>query len=92
MQRLLRGVTACVFTLPLVFAQFDSAAILGTVRDQNGGAISGASITVKNKLTGITATTKTDEKGDYIFPTVKIGVYQRLELRELRPRRQHFRS
>jgi len=76
MQRLLRGVTGCVFTLPLVFAQFDSAAILGTVRDQNGGAVSGASVTVKNKLTGILATTKTDDKGDYIFPSVKIGVYQ----------------
>ena len=62
--------------LPTCWAQFDSAVILGTIRDQRGGVLSGATVTVKNKQTGLTAVAKTDEKGDYLFPTVKIGSYQ----------------
>jgi protocatechuate 3,4-dioxygenase beta subunit len=57
------------------FAQFDTAVVLGTVKDQNGAVLRGANITLKNNATGITATTQTDSNGDYIFPSVKIGTY-----------------
>ncbi len=62
--------------LPTCWAQFDSAVILGTIRDQRGGVLSGATVTAKNKQTGLTVVAKTDEKGDYLFPSVKIGSYQ----------------
>lgn len=58
------------------FAQFDTAAVLGTVKDAKGGAISAAKVTVRNVATGIVNTANTDTQGDYIFPAVKIGTYE----------------
>jgi hypothetical protein len=57
-------------------AQFDTAAVLGTVRDGKGGTIANAKITVRNTATGITNQAVTDAEGDYIFPAVKIGTYE----------------
>ena len=57
-------------------AQFETAAVLGTVRDQAGAVLQGARVTLRNTATGITATTTTDANGDYSFPSVKIGVYR----------------
>lgn len=58
------------------FAQFDSAAVLGTISDAKGGVIAGANITLLNVNTGIGAKTSTDGAGNYLFPTVKIGTYK----------------
>jgi hypothetical protein len=57
-------------------AQFDTAAVLGTVRDGKGGTIANARISVRNLATGITNQTSTDAEGEYIFPAVKIGTYE----------------
>src|SRR6476646_1524010 len=57
-------------------AQFDSATVLGTVRDPSGAVIAGARITLRNVNTGVTATGKTDASGNYEFLTVKIGDYR----------------
>ncbi len=57
-------------------AQFDSAAVLGTIRDAKGGVLAGAGVTIRNNATGITQKTVTDPNGDYIFPAVKIGDYR----------------
>ncbi|MBA2619712.1 MAG: carboxypeptidase regulatory-like domain-containing protein, partial [Acidobacteria bacterium] len=59
-----------------VVAQFETAAVLGSVRDANDAAIEGASVTLKNVATEISSTTTTDEGGDYQFTNVKIGTYQ----------------
>src|SRR5689334_4579674 len=61
---------------PLLRAQFDAASVLGTVRDASGALVAGVAVTLKNTETGITATTRTDNKGDYQFLTVKIGKYE----------------
>ncbi len=58
------------------FAQFDTAVILGTVRDANGGVIASASITAVNKQTGLSATAQTTGDGNYLFPTLRIGNYK----------------
>ncbi len=58
------------------FAQFDTATVLGTVKDANGAVISGATITLKNIATGITATAQSDEDGNFQFTNVKIGDYR----------------
>jgi hypothetical protein len=63
-------------TAATAYAQFDTAAVLGTVRDPNGAALSKATVTLKNVATGITATAQTDEDGNYQFFNVKIGAYQ----------------
>src|SRR5260370_9143699 len=59
----------------LLFAQFDTAEVLGTVRDASGGAIAKAHVTLTNQDTGIQAKTTTDENGNYDFFNVKIGRY-----------------
>lgn len=56
--------------------QFDSSAVLGTVRDKAEGVIPGASVTLRNVDTGITSTATTDEGGNYQFPTVRIGTFE----------------
>ncbi|MBA3714581.1 MAG: TonB-dependent receptor [Pyrinomonadaceae bacterium] len=59
-----------------VHAQFDTATVLGTVNDTNGGAVPNATMTLKNVQTGTVATTTSDESGNYQFTGVKIGTYQ----------------
>ncbi|MFZ4984713.1 MAG: TonB-dependent receptor domain-containing protein [Blastocatellia bacterium] len=67
--------TVMLATVP-VQAQFETAAVLGTVRDQAGAVLPGARVSLRNTATGIIATTTTDANGDYSFPSVKIGVYR----------------
>lgn len=57
-------------------AQSETATVLGTVRDANGGAVTGASVTLKNIGTGISVATTTDSGGDYLFSNSRIGNYQ----------------
>src|SRR5262245_46479304 len=58
------------------FAQFDTAVVLGSVRDPNGAVLPKATVTLKNLATGVTATAQTDDDGNYQFFNVKIGAYQ----------------
>jgi carboxypeptidase family protein/TonB-dependent receptor-like protein len=58
------------------YAQFETATVLGTVRDQNRAVLQGATVTLKNIATGITSTTLTDANGDFLFTSVKIGNYR----------------
>jgi hypothetical protein len=62
--------------MQLALAQFDSAAVLGAVRDERGGAVSGARVTLRNNDTGITQTAATAESGEFVFPSVRAGNYQ----------------
>src|SRR5690242_9041920 len=61
-------------TAPLL-AQFDTAEVLGTIRDNSGAAVSRASITLTNQGTGIEAKTTSGDDGNFTFTNVKIGVY-----------------
>lgn len=74
--RLVISLLAVFLLAPTAFAQFDTATVLGTVTDAAGSAIPGATITLKNSATGVTATAQTDENGNYQFFNVKIGQYQ----------------
>ena len=62
----------CVSGLPL-HAQFDTAVVLGTVRDGSGAVVPGATLTLKNVDTGITAESQSDENGNYQFFNVRVG-------------------
>jgi hypothetical protein len=59
-----------------VFAQFETATVLGTVRDPAGAAVPGARITLRNVATGVTAHADSDTSGNYQFLNVKIGTYE----------------
>ncbi|MDQ3651850.1 MAG: carboxypeptidase-like regulatory domain-containing protein, partial [Acidobacteriota bacterium] len=67
--------TVCLFSYT-AFAQFETATVLGSVRDPNEAAVQNATVTLKNVATEITQTVTTDENGDYQFVNVKIGNYQ----------------
>ena len=69
-------ILALIFCVPALFAQFDAAVILGTILDASGSAVSGATVTARNEETGITANTKSDPEGNYLFPALRIGSYR----------------
>src|SRR5881628_1821256 len=74
----LRAMCAVILVLTLTVAasaQFDTATVLGTVRDSSGAVVTGATVILKNVATGITSTTVTDDAGSYQFVTVRIGAY-----------------
>jgi hypothetical protein len=69
------ALAALVFFASTASAQFDAATVLGSIHDSSGGIVPGATVTLKNVSTGITATTVTDASGDYQFLNVRIGTY-----------------
>ncbi|MBV8672878.1 MAG: carboxypeptidase regulatory-like domain-containing protein, partial [Acidobacteriaceae bacterium] len=50
-----------------------SGDIVGTVTDQSGAIVSGASVTVTSKATGAVQTTTTNSSGSYRVPLLKPG-------------------
>ncbi len=65
-----------LFLTANVSAQFETATVLGSVRDPNGAVVEGAIVNLKNIATDTSNTTTTDANGDYQFAGVKIGTYQ----------------
>src|SRR5882672_8833224 len=63
-----------LFSLSL-FSQGNFGRILGTVTDQSGGVISGATVTVLDTQRGVARTLTTDEAGEYNAPTLIPGAY-----------------
>ena len=59
----------------VAFAQVDAGTILGTVRDNTGAVIAGATVTVENEGTSFTQTTKSSSSGEYVFTPLRIGKY-----------------
>ncbi len=66
----------CVCSGSPGWAQQITGAITGSVVDEAGAAINGATITVTDLEHGTTYTTKTANGGIYIFPRIPIGNYQ----------------
>jgi hypothetical protein len=58
-----------------VVAQVVSATVTGTVTDQQGAAISDASVTVVNQGTGVEYTAKSNQAGVYTVPGLPSGTY-----------------
>ena len=67
---------ALVLRAPVLHAQFDTAAVLGTIRDGSGGAVPAAVVTLRNVDTGISAKFVADAGGNYEFLDVKAGTYR----------------
>ena len=65
---------ALLFTLP-AFPQANLGRILGAVKDQTGGVIAGATVTVTDVQRGISRTLTTDSEGGYSAPNLIPGSY-----------------
>src|ERR1700758_5448883 len=63
-----------LFSVPL-FSQGSNGRILGTVTDQSGGVVSGATITIIDKDRGVARTLTTDDAGEYNAPQLLPGTY-----------------
>src|ERR1700678_455218 len=57
-------------------AQFETASVLGYVRDASGAVLEDATVSLVNQETRTTVTVKTNAQGAYEFTDVKIGEYQ----------------
>jgi hypothetical protein len=60
----------------LAMAQLDTGTISGTVTDQSGAAIPGASVAIKNLQTDITRNLITNETGRYEAGALPVGTYE----------------
>jgi hypothetical protein len=61
--------------LPL-FSQGSFGRILGTVSDQSGGVVSGATVTIVDTDRGVTKVLVTNDAGEYSAPTLNPGTYK----------------
>jgi hypothetical protein len=59
-----------------LYAQVNKGSIVGTVRDQSGGTIAGATVTITDTLKGVTRTLTTDEAGEYAAPNLDPSTYK----------------
>src|SRR5687768_1275636 len=66
--------TLLVLAAP-AFAQFETASVVGTVRDNSGAVVADATVTLTNVATGVSQTKKSDESGIFEFSTLRIGTY-----------------
>lgn len=74
----IRGAVFCaaVAMATSLWAQFDTAQVLGTIQDSTGAAVPQADITLTNLQTGVQQKTATDATGNFLVPTVKAGSYK----------------
>src|SRR5437764_12280051 len=67
------------FVLCLIFSALplaaQNASLTGTVKDQQGGSIPGAAVTLTSTDTGVSQSIRTDGSGNFEFPTVRPATY-----------------
>src|SRR5205085_11047359 len=63
-----------------------TSTISGTILDQKGAAIAGATVTARNAETNQTRTTTTNAEGRYVFPEMRVGEYEiKADMTNFRP-------
>ena len=68
--------TILLFSCVSAFAQGGAGRIVGTITDQTGGAISGATVTILDVARGTTRTLTTEDSGTYNAPNLLPGTYR----------------
>jgi len=76
MKSLTRYVCALALATLPTFAQFETATVLGTVRDSTQSIVSDVKVTLENIQTGVAVTKNTDSNGNFEIPNVRIGQYK----------------
>lgn len=61
---------------PSGWAQFETSAVLGFVRDASGAPVVGSKVTLVNTATNVAAVTATDSDGQFLFSDVHVGTYR----------------
>jgi hypothetical protein len=72
----LLAVTLSAFLTASASAQVDTGSITGTVKDQSGAIVPGATVTITHEGQGLTLTGVTREDGTYIFTPIRTGAYR----------------
>jgi len=66
----------CCFASPIaLYAQTTSASVFGQVKDSQGGAMPGATVTLTSRTQANSATATTDAEGRFVFPIVRPDNY-----------------
>lgn len=65
-----------VILVGTINAQSGTTGINGTVTDQNGAAVPGATVKLTSPATGFERTVTTNDEGKYNFPTISPGTYR----------------
>ena len=73
--QLLGGIFAVLLLCLPAYSQGSFGRILGTVSDQSGGVVSGATVSVIDTERGVTRTLTTDDAGAYNAPNLTAGNY-----------------
>ena len=74
MKRIL-AVLALVLSTAIAHAQVDRATLTGTVKDESGGALSTATVTVTNAATKVVTRARTNNEGTYLVVNLIPGQY-----------------
>src|ERR1051326_7998202 len=74
--RALSVLATLLLLLGSAIAQVTTGAAVGTVSDQSGAVLAGATVTAKNKATGATKTATTNEKGEFEISPLQPGEYE----------------
>jgi hypothetical protein len=64
-----------LFLAPAVWAQYGSS-LQGTISDQSGAAVAGATVTATNQATGVSNSTQTNDSGFYRISGLPPGAYK----------------
>ena len=61
--------------IPRASAQFETASVVGTVKDASGATVPDAKVTLTNTETGVSVIRTTSSDGNYEFANVRPGIY-----------------
>jgi hypothetical protein len=75
MKRIVFALLVCLLAPTAAWAQFETATVVGTVRDSSGAVVPSAKVTLTNTQTGVSLDRMSDANGNYEFFTVRIGSY-----------------
>ncbi len=70
------GLLMLLFAAPAASAQSGRSTVRGTVRDQQGNVVTGASVTLTDAEKNFTRTQTTNEEGGYTFAAIPPGTYR----------------
>ncbi len=77
-EKILKSLFGCFFTLSLalsVFAQGTTSRITGTVTDNTGAVVPGATVSLIDEARGTNVNTTTGNNGNYTFDLIDAGTY-----------------
>ena len=74
-RRLASAVVLAAVSLATCFAQDPRGTILGRVSDSSGATVPGAEVRAVNEETGVAASAKTNDAGNYTMPYLLSGTY-----------------